>query len=166
MVSVLTLVPAAAFVVIGSVFVRLGHRFDRRRTAFGRSARRARAQVVDVVERTANPKLPALATSSQPGVPGGQATSFFLVVRFTGPAGESIETQLLYGARPAPARAGDTVEIEYDPDDPTRAALRSGRGSGAAIGPVLIALGAFLVLFGLLLAGLWVLLKPVLGIPG
>jgi hypothetical protein len=138
MVSLLTLGPAVVFLLAGFVVVRAGGRLDQRRSRFGRSAVRTRAQVVDGVEA---------------------------VVRFTGSDGTTVETRLL-GDTVDTGDTGDTVDIEYDEDDPSRAALRHGRGSGRAIGPVMIASGSFVMFLGLLLAGLWVLLKPVFGVSG
>lgn len=98
MISLLTLVPAAVFLLGGLAIARVGGRFERRHSA---------------------------------------ATD--------------------------PAEVIEDAELDGSGPERTEPGLRR---RSAAIGPVLIALGAFSMLVGLVLVGLWVLLEPVLGVRG
>ena len=74
----------------------------------------------------------------------------FPVVRFEA-AGRELETRVMYGSRPAPAKVGEHVTVLYDPENPTRAVLPGMFGSGRALAGILIAVGFAIALLGLAL---------------
>jgi len=120
--------------------------------AFLRGACLAQARVVDMRERSR-------ARSSD------QLPTYFPVVAFDLPDGGVVESEVLFGARPAPARLGDTVEVRYDPDDPRRVALARGMATAGSASAFTLGLAVVLWTLGGVVVLLWVLLKVVLRVP-
>ena len=121
---------------------------------FLRTAASARADVVDVRERYAR-------RARSEAMP-----TYFPVVAFALPDGRMVESEVMVGARPKPARVGASVEVRYDPADPRRVVLARGMATVGAVGCFATGLGvAFWVLAAVLLM-VWVLLKLVLQMPG
>ena len=79
--------------------------------------------------------------------------TWFPVLRFEAEDGRQIETEAMYGRRPAPARRGDEVTVLYDPEDPTRAALE-GKQGGEFVGVMLLVLGVLFATLGLTIGGI------------
>jgi Protein of unknown function (DUF3592) len=151
--TVALLVPAVVMCVLGWVFLRSARRARGAGAAFLRDAVTARADVVDVREKY----RPRAESDSMP--------SYFPVVVFTLPDGRVVESEVMVGARPAPARVGDRVEVRYDPVDPRRVTLARGLASLGAAGCFATGLAVALWLVGGFLAALWVLLVLVLKVP-
>src|SRR3954469_3415152 len=128
----LFLIPAA-FLVLGAALIVAAARMRRGDRRFGRTAARATGTVVGVRWR------------------GGDTPSAVPVVRFTLPDGRAIEAQSGYGARTAPPE-GSTVDVLYDPNDPTRFELPGARATGAFLAVVLAFTGTGLLGLGAILA--------------
>ena len=111
----------------------------------------AQARVVDLRERSR--------------VRSQQLPSYFPVVTFDLPDGGVVESEVLYGARPAPARVGETVEVRYDPEDPRRVALAHGTATAGSTSAFAVGLAVVLWTLGGVVVLLWVLLKLVLRVP-
>lgn len=119
--------------------------------AFLRRARPARARVVDIRERSR--------------VRAQQLPTYFPVVVFDLPDGGVVESEVLFGARPSPARVGETVEVRYDPDDPRRVALAGGMATAGSTSAFTLGLAVVLWSLGGVVVLLWVLLTLVLRVP-
>jgi hypothetical protein len=157
--SWLSLAATLGCLAAGVLLIRRGRRVTSGHQAFLRRAVHTTATVVDVVER---------AGANQPNVIRGSEDYlpiYHPVVDFRLPDGRQVTAETLWGARPAPARRGQTVKIAYDPSDPERVTLTSGMATGGCAGTLFVLLGVFFILFGLLWAGLWALLKLALDAP-
>jgi hypothetical protein len=156
------LLAALVSVAAGVVFIAHGRRLSAARRAFLRTAVRTQAQVIDLIERTRQgERVPDMALRA-----GADESLCFPLVRFTLPNGETVTAETLWGARPAPARRGQTVQIDYDPANPQRVSLATGvlaTGSGAVA--VYMALGIGLILSGVGALAFWALIKIVLKVP-
>jgi hypothetical protein len=145
---------AVVLFVLSGVFVRDARRARVSGAAFLRSAEGAQAEVVDMRE-----KYPPRADSEQ-------MPSYFPVVAFDLPDGRRVESEVMIGARPAPARVGASVEVRYDPADPRRVVLAHGMATVGTAGCFATGLGVTLGVVGAFVVVLWVLLKVVLRLPG
>ena len=168
--QVLTLVLlglAVIFVALGVVFSRSGSHKRHWDAGFRGRAMRATAQVTAVNE--VNTNSPGYVTDVVPGgddaLGTGMPTYFFPVVSFTTADGSRVEHQVLAGARPAPAKTGQSVEVLYDPADPAKVMLAHGLATARTNGVILGCLGAGLIGFAVLLILVWVLLVVVLNVP-
>jgi hypothetical protein len=151
--TVALLGPAVVMCVLGWIFLRNARRARGAGAAFLRVAVAARAEVVDVREKY----RPRAESDSMP--------SYFPVVVFRLPDGRVVESEVLGGARPAPARVGDTVEVRYDPADPRRVTLARGMATLGAAGCFTTGLAVALWMVGGFLVVVWVLLVLVLKVP-
>ncbi|MGY4720630.1 DUF3592 domain-containing protein [Naumannella cuiyingiana] len=125
--------------VVGAAFVLMGWSAMRRARALRRDGVRASGQVV------------ALDVDHDWSMDRGASVSY-PVVEFALRDGRIHRARSDVGSSPAPAREGDQVTVYYDPADPDRFTLD---GPGNAIGPLLAAVGA-LVLLGAAI-GPWLL---------
>jgi hypothetical protein len=147
----------AALVLLAASWLMLRNARRERRAgeAFLRSAAATRAEVVDVHEKY-RPR----------GGDSQDMPSYFPVVAFDLPDGRRVESEVMVGARPAPARVGATVEVRYDPADPRRVVLAHGMATPRVAGCFATGLGVVLGGVGVFVVLLWVLLKVVLKVPG
>ncbi|RMB58965.1 DUF3592 domain-containing protein [Tessaracoccus antarcticus] len=91
--------------------------------------------------------------------------AWFPYVEFNLPDGRSIRGESMTGARPAPARVGELVSVVYDPASPERLMVMQGLAKPGIAGAFSGVLGFFMVGFGIVIFGFWVLLKLVLKVP-
>jgi hypothetical protein len=73
------------------------------------------------------------------------------VVRFPLPDGRVVHTESDVGSSPSPVRAGDRVDVLYDPADPTRARVSSTTVTSTILSVMLIFIGGGF----LLVCALW-----------
>jgi hypothetical protein len=146
---------ALVLFVLSWLVLRNARRDQRAGEAFLRSAVATQAQVVDLHERY-RPR----------GGDSQQMPSYFPVVAFALPDGRPVESEVMVGARPAPARIGATVEVRYDPADPRRVVLAHGMATPRVAGCFATALAVALGGVGAFAVLLWALLKVVLKVPG
>jgi hypothetical protein len=90
---------------------------------------------------------------------GDPGPSWFPVVRFQLPDGRTVEAESTWGSRPARVREGDSIELLYDPADPTTIRLPGEQAAGAFFAVALILTGAGLVVLGVLLGVVFALLS-------
>jgi Protein of unknown function (DUF3592) len=154
MVTAALLGAAVVLFALGWLFVRNARRDRTSGEAFLRSATATQAQVVDMREKY------------RPRADSQQMPSYFPVVAFDLPDGRRVESEVMIGARPAPARIGATVEVRYDPADPRRVVLARGRATVGRAGCFATGLGVTLWVVGAFVVVLWVLLEVVLKVPG
>jgi len=154
MVTAALLGAALVLFALGGLFVRNARRGRSSGAAFLRSAATTRAQVVDMREKY------------RPRADSEQMPAYFPVVAFDLPDGRRVESEVMIGARPAPARIGATVEVRYDPADPRRVVLAHGMATVGSAGCFATGLGVTLWVVGVFVVLLWVLLKVVLRVPG
>lgn len=161
----LTLIMLGAAVLLYAVSYVLFMRVRRAGTSnadFLARSRTARAEVTSLREETRGGSQ--YAQMKDTGAP--YATLFYPTVTFELPGGRRVQTELLTGASPAPARVGETMDIRFDPGDPSRAVAAQGRSSLAAAGCMATVLPVFFTGFATVLVLFWVLLKLVLHVPG
>jgi len=133
------------FAVIGIAFVVTARIIRRRRAAFAADAATTSAEVVDNVWQDVSPASDV-------------SLSAFPVLRYRLPDGTTIEQQSFEGASPPVARKGDTVDVLYDPANPTRVriakdgfAYRLMPGAFVAVGSTTALLGALMVVGAIVL---------------
>ncbi len=136
MTTVMLLV-AAVLAGLGVFFLRSGGRHTASGEEFLQTGVRTQGRVVEVRERL-HPS-PTRDTST--------SMLFHPVVEFALSDGRTVRAETLVGARPAPARVGQTVAIVHAAADPTRVMLADGMARPGAIG------GYHRVVGSLLLAG-------------
>ena len=134
----LILVPVL-FTLVGVVLASTGVRTLRAARRFQAVALRAPGVVTDLRYRSVGRNI-------------GSGT-WFPVLRFDTADGRQIDTEAMYGRRPAPVRRGDEVTVLYDPADPTRAALE-GRFGGGFLGVMLLVIGLLFATLGLMIGGI------------
>lgn len=143
---VFLLIPVA-FVALGLLFVWIGLRNRRAVRAFKARALRSSGVVTELRRRYHR---------SSSG-DGPDSPVFHPVVRFGLPDGREVEAESRSGSNPAPAKAGATVEVLYDPEDPT-----SFRVEGFWADGTLVNVG--LAIFGLVFAGIGLSILVVAGL--
>ena len=126
------------FTLVGVVLAGTGFRTLRTARRFRAVAVRSPGVVTDLNYRSVGRNI--------------SSGTWFPVLRFEAADGRQIETQAMYGRRPAAARRGDQVTVLYDPEDPTRAALE-GKHGGGFVGAVLLVLGILFATLGLTIGG-------------
>ena len=134
----LILVPVL-FTLAGVVLASTGFRTLRAARRFHAVALRSPGVVTDLRYRSVGRNI-------------GSGT-WFPVLRFNTADGRQIDTEAMYGRRPAAARRGDEVTVLYDPADPTRAALE-GKIGGSALGVMLLVMGLLFATLGLMIGGI------------
>ena len=82
----------------------------------------------------------------------GRGSRMVPVVRFTLPDGRTVETEITAGANPLGNWEGHTVEVLYDPEDPTQARVEGLLGSGGSGASRAILIGVLFLLIGVALA--------------
>ncbi|GAA2165665.1 DUF3592 domain-containing protein [Actinomadura napierensis] len=123
------------FTLVGGVFVVSGLRTALEHRRFLRTALRVPGTVTAL--RTEH--------SSSGSSSNGPQVVYRPVLRFTTMDGRIVETASPFAANPAPARVGASLEILYDPADPTKARQVGMGGSGTFHGLLFTAGG---LLFG------------------
>lgn len=154
MVTAALLGAAVVLFALSWLFLRNARRDRISGKAFLGSAATAQAEVVDIREKY------------RPRGESDQMPAYFPVVAFDLPDGRRVESEVMIGARPSPARVGATVEVRYDPGDPRRVVLARGMATIGTAGCFTTGLGVTLGLVGAFVVLLWVLLKVLLKVPG
>ena len=142
----LVIVPVL-FTVVGLIFATMGFRTLRTDRDFQAVALRAPGTVTDLRFRSVGRRR--------------ASGTWFPVVRFDTADGRRIDTEAMYGRRPAPARRGEEVTVLYDPADPTRAALE-GKSGGGALGLIFVVVGLTFAALGVAIGGIALLVTSVL----
>ena len=123
------------FAVIGVVFLLVGIHGLRGTLSFRRRAQQAEGVVTDVRARSSG-------KSGDPGI------VFYPVLQFTTRDGRQVQTEARTGRSPAPAREGDRVPVQYDPEDPASADI-AGSWSGLLLYGVFVVLGSIFTVVGI-----------------
>lgn len=135
------------FVAMGLFFAWLGLRSRRAIKSFKARAQRTNGEVTELRRHYSR-------SSTSDGADG---PVFHPVVRFALPDGREVEAESLSGSNPAPAKVGATVEVLYDPADPTRFRLEGFWVDGTVVHVIFVVLGlsfAGIGLAALVVAGL------------
>lgn len=125
------------FAVIGVVFVFVGIRGLRGTLSFRRRATQIEGVVTDVRAR-----------SSGTHRDGDADIVYYPVLEFTTQDGRQVQTEARTGRSPAPAREGDRVTVQYDPEDPASADI-AGSWSGLFLYGLFIVLGSIFTVVGI-----------------
>ena len=88
----------------------------------------------------------------------------FPVVEFTLPDGRVIRARTHTGRNPAPAKAGETVTVLYDPLRPEHVELKKNSGRDM-MAPMYYVLAGFFAVAAVMVVLMWFLLKVVMRIP-
>jgi hypothetical protein len=139
------LIPAV-FVIVGVALVYAAIRTMRGDRAFAAVAQPATA-IVTALRWRANHDTSSLA---------------YPVVRFSLPDGRTFEVESQWGARPAPAREGETVQVLYDPADPTRARLAKSMGASGFLWAIFLVAGLGCTALGVVLGVIFLLVRDAL----
>jgi Protein of unknown function (DUF3592) len=139
------------FVVVGFGIVFASARGLARASRFERTAQRTRGLVTSVRWKHAS------ATSSS-----SSSRVAYPVLRFELPDGRTVEVESTFGSNPPPAREGDTVNVLYDPADPTDARQEGFLGSGRVAAIVGLVIGIAFVVMGSLITGVFYLARDML----
>ncbi|MDT0201957.1 DUF3592 domain-containing protein [Nocardioides sp. AE5] len=91
--------------------------------------------------------------------------SYFPVVEFALGDGRIVQAESMSGATPAPAKVGETVDVVFHRDDPTRVSLLTSMARPGAVSWAHQVLGVVICCFGGVVIAFWALLKLVLGVP-
>lgn len=126
------------FTFVGVVLAATGSRTLRAARRFQAVAVRSHGVVTDLHYRSVGRDI--------------SSGTWFPFLRFKTADGRQIDTEAMYGRRPAPARRGDEVTVLYDPADPTRAALE-GKFGGGVLGVMLLVMGLLFATLGLMIGG-------------
>lgn len=123
------------FFLVGSALVYAGIRQRLALRRFKRRAGRAPGTVTEVHSRWVGYNDPSFL--------------YFPVVRFTLPDRHEVETEVVSGSSPAPARTGETVTVLYDPRRPTRARIDGFWADGTLVTAGLVVMGGLFATIGL-----------------
>lgn len=121
--------------LIGVIFLLIGVHGFRNTLSFHRRAEEAEGLVTAVRTRSS-------------GTGHDISVVFYPVVEFTTRDGHQVQTETRTGRSPAPAREGDQVTIEYDPEDPASADL-AGSWSGLLLYGIFIGMGTLFTVIGI-----------------
>lgn len=125
------------FFVVGSALAYAGIRQRLALRRFRRRAGRAAGTVTEVHSRWVGMRYE------------DRSLLHFPVVRFTLPDGHEVETEVVSGSNPAPARTGETVTVLYDPRRPTRARIDGFWADGTLVTAGLVVMGGLFAAIGL-----------------
>ncbi|MEV5568485.1 DUF3592 domain-containing protein [Spirillospora sp. NPDC052269] len=131
---------SAVPVLVCGVFALLGLALT------GWGGRELRAVVRDL--RTFVPAVAEVVGVRQDGV--GEDASYHPVVRFQDASGHRIEAAARYGDRAPSAREGTTVEVRYDPANPSDVIVAGWWRSGAGTWTLCVAAGLVFLVVGVL----------------
>jgi len=125
------------FFVVGSALAYAGIRQRLALRRFKRRAGRAAGTVTEVHSRWVGMRYE------------DRSLLHFPVVRFTLPDGHEVETEVVSGSNPAPARTGETVTVLYDPRRPARARVDGFWADGTLVTAGLVIMGGLFAAIGL-----------------
>ena len=125
------------FAVIGVIFLFMGARGLRGTLSFRRRAKQTEGVVTDVRARSSGSR-----SGSDVNI------VYYPVLEFTTQDGRRVQTEARTGRSPAPAREGDRVSVEYDPEDPASADI-AGSWSGLFLYGLFIVLGSIFTVVGI-----------------
>lgn len=123
------------FAILGSIFLLVGIQGFRGTLSFRRRAQQTEGLVTDVRSRSS-------------GTGRNTNIVYYPVLQFTTRDGRQVQTETRTGRSPAPAREGDRVTVQYDPEDPASADI-AGSWTGIMLYGIFIGLGALFLVIGL-----------------
>ena len=130
---------------------------------------RAQARFADILVRGVRTQALVVQLNEQfsqtTNIESSDMPSYFPVVSFDTPQGP-VEAQVLIGARPAPAKKGQLVQVCYDPSKPQSVLLdKKGLGSASANSCLSTALAVVLTVFAVLVLLFWFVVKILFHVP-
>ncbi|TDD67601.1 DUF3592 domain-containing protein [Actinomadura darangshiensis] len=130
------------FTLFGGVFVVVGVRTVLGHRRFLRNAVRVPGTVTALRSERSSNQSSYSSTS--------RSVVYRPILRFTTLDGRIVETASPFAANPAPARVGASLEVLYDPADPTSARHAGTGGSGTFHGLIFAAAGTLFAVIGLI----------------
>ena len=128
------------FAVVGPVLVVRGIQSIRRDSRFQQRALRAQGVVTQIRWDHR-----------------GEDSSSYPVVRFNLPDGRTVEASATQGAAPGSGSEGDSVNVLYDPQNPTDIRIDGLFGSGKMGGAVMIVMGVVFFFMGVFIGSIFAL---------